>query len=80
MKETAAVPGNSDITGTKKRLTDETLLLGHVSLLTTLLLSKDDKYVITADRDEHIRVSWYPEAYTIEGYCLGHRKYGLDRA
>ncbi|KAL5492137.1 TRM82 [Sanghuangporus weigelae] len=67
--------GSSDFKATKKRLSDETLLLGHVSLLTTLTLSKDDKYIITADRDEHIRVSWYPEAYTIESYCLGHRKF-----
>lgn len=57
-----------------KRLQDESLLLGHVSLLTTFLLSPDEKYIITADRDEHIRVSWYPQAYTIEQFCLGHEK------
>ncbi|KAL5531395.1 hypothetical protein ACEPAG_4272 [Sanghuangporus baumii] len=67
--------GSSDFKATKRRLSDETLLLGHVSLLTTLTLSEDEKYIITADRDEHIRVSWYPEAYTIESYCLGHRKF-----
>ncbi|KAL5537175.1 TRM82 [Sanghuangporus sanghuang] len=67
--------GSSDFKAAKTRLSDETLLLGHVSLLTTLILSEDEKYIITADRDEHIRVSWYPEAYTIESYCLGHRKF-----
>ncbi|OCB91735.1 hypothetical protein A7U60_g992 [Sanghuangporus baumii] len=67
--------GTSDFKAAKTRLSDETLLLGHVSLLTTLILSEDEKYIITADRDEHIRVSWYPEAYTIESYCLGHRKF-----
>ncbi|KAG2355138.1 hypothetical protein BDR07DRAFT_1427131, partial [Suillus spraguei] len=25
--------------------------------------------------DEHIRISWYPQGYTIESYCLGHQKY-----
>ncbi|THU92732.1 hypothetical protein K435DRAFT_671619, partial [Dendrothele bispora CBS 962.96] len=52
-----------------------TLVLGHTSLLTTFLLTKDVKegfeYVITADRDEHIRVSWFPKGYVIEGFCLG---------
>ncbi|EED79232.1 predicted protein, partial [Postia placenta Mad-698-R] len=51
------------------------LILGHVSLLTCFLLSTDDKYILTADRDEHIRVSWFPQGYVIERYCLGHGKY-----
>ncbi|KAJ3543230.1 hypothetical protein NM688_g5882 [Phlebia brevispora] len=51
------------------------LILGHTSLLTTFLLTEDEKYVVSADRDEHIRVSWYPQGYVIERYCLGHRKY-----
>ncbi|PAV20199.1 WD40 domain containing protein [Pyrrhoderma noxium] len=62
-------------TRTAKRMHDESLILGHVSMLTALLLSEDEKYIITADRDEHIRISWYPEAYTIESYCLGHKKF-----
>ncbi|PBK99605.1 hypothetical protein ARMGADRAFT_1074461 [Armillaria gallica] len=47
------------------------LILGHTSLLTTFLLSPDEKYIIAADRDEHIRVSWYPQGYCIETFCLG---------
>ncbi|KAG0705553.1 WD40-repeat-containing domain protein [Suillus ampliporus] len=51
------------------------LILGHASLLTTFQLTADEQYIVTADRDEHIRVSWYPQGYTIESYCLGHQKY-----
>ncbi|EJD07318.1 uncharacterized protein FOMMEDRAFT_164318 [Fomitiporia mediterranea MF3/22] len=71
----ASLLQKSDSMVPSKRRVDESLLLGHVSLLTTLLLTKDEKYIITADRDEHIRVSWYPEAYTIERFCLGHKKF-----
>ncbi|KAH7926399.1 WD40 repeat-like protein [Leucogyrophana mollusca] len=51
------------------------LVLGHASLLTAALLTPDQQFIVTADRDEHIRVSWYPEGYTIESYCLGHQKF-----
>ncbi|KAI6024436.1 WD40-repeat-containing domain protein [Pisolithus marmoratus] len=51
------------------------LVLGHVSVLTGCLLTPNQDFIITSDRDEHIRVSWYPEGYVIESYCLGHEKY-----
>ncbi|KAF8817442.1 hypothetical protein BYT27DRAFT_7227146 [Phlegmacium glaucopus] len=51
------------------------LILGHASPLNAFLLATDEKYIVTADRDEHIRVSWYPKGYNIEMYCLGHLKF-----
>lgn len=62
------------------------LLLGHVSLLTDLACvtlfdrtSPDVRkrsYIITSDRDEHIRVSrGIPQTHVIEGYCLGHTEF-----
>ncbi|KAF6761502.1 guanine-N7--methyltransferase subunit Trm82 [Ephemerocybe angulata] len=51
------------------------LILGHVSPLNAMLLTDDEKYIITSDRDEHIRVSWYPQGFNIEMYCLGHHKF-----
>jgi tRNA (guanine-N(7)-)-methyltransferase subunit TRM82 len=58
------------------------LLLGHVSMLTDLLhvslrASQSPRhYIVTADRDEHIRVSrGPPQAHIIEGYCLGHSSF-----
>ena len=62
------------------------LLLGHVSLLTDLAcVSICDRtspfghrrdYIITSDRDEHIRVSrGIPQAHIVEGYCQGHAEF-----
>ena len=62
---------------------DHNLLLGHVSLLTDVMcvnlvspLHKPRNYILTADRDEHIRVSrGIPHAHMIDGYCLGHTEF-----
>ncbi|TVY84995.1 tRNA (guanine-N(7)-)-methyltransferase non-catalytic subunit trm82 [Lachnellula suecica] len=57
---------------------EHSLLLGHVSLLTDVKLAKSGErtYVITADRDEHIRVSrGIPKAHIIENFCLGHKEF-----
>jgi len=54
------------------------LLLGHVSMLTDIVLAENmnRSYIITADRDEHIRISrGIPQAHVIEGYCLGHKNF-----
>lgn len=62
---------------------DQKLLLGHVSLLTDIacvtLASpsyKPRNYILTSDRDEHIRISrGTPQAHIIDGYCLGHTEF-----
>ncbi|KZM18532.1 tRNA (guanine-N(7)-)-methyltransferase non-catalytic subunit trm82 [Ascochyta rabiei] len=54
------------------------LLLGHVSMLTDIVNVKVDtrSYIITADRDEHIRISrGLPQAHIIEGFCFGHEAF-----
>ena len=57
------------------------LLLGHVSLLTDVAIasaevsSKQRQFIVTADRDEHVRVSRYPQAHIIHTYCLGFRDF-----
>ncbi|XP_077978722.1 tRNA (guanine-N(7)-)-methyltransferase non-catalytic subunit wdr4-like [Glandiceps talaboti] len=48
------------------------MILGHLSMLLDVVVSEDDKFVITADRDEKIRVSHYPNGYNIHNYCLAH--------
>ncbi|KAL8943769.1 MAG: hypothetical protein Q9216_000875 [Gyalolechia sp. 2 TL-2023] len=62
------------------------LLLGHVSLLTDIVcvsMTRQDvssanerTYIITSDRDEHIRISrGMPQAHIIERFCLGHTQF-----
>lgn len=50
-------------------------LLGHLSLLLDILQTFDEKFIITSDRDEKIRVSCYPNTYNIQTYCLGHKEF-----
>jgi len=33
------------------------------------------KYLITADRDEKLRVSSWPRCFNVESYCLGHTRF-----
>ncbi|KAJ3006514.1 WD repeat-containing protein 4 [Thoreauomyces humboldtii] len=53
----------------------EALILGHVSMLTAMTMSKGGDYVLTADRDEKVRVSRYPLAFDIIQFCLGHKEF-----
>ena len=59
---------------------ERTLLLGHVSLLTAVALGHDSQrrpYIITADRDEHIRVSrgTAEQSHVTEAFCMGHDEF-----
>ncbi|KAK3259136.1 hypothetical protein CYMTET_31856 [Cymbomonas tetramitiformis] len=57
------------------------LLFGHCcSIVTDTKVTSDGKYLISADRDEKIRVSKVPRepekgAHEIQSYCLGHRSF-----
>nr|CAB3264955.1 pleiotropic regulator 1 [Phallusia mammillata] len=48
-------------------------VLGHVSMLLDVAVT--EKYLITADRDEKIRVSHKKMPYLIESFCLGHSEF-----
>ncbi|AGO13712.1 AaceriAGL159Wp [[Ashbya] aceris (nom. inval.)] len=65
-----------DIAG-KAEKKDPEPILGHVSMLTDIALVTDTKkkYVITADRDEHIKISHYPQSFVIDKWLFGHKEF-----
>jgi tRNA (guanine-N(7)-)-methyltransferase subunit TRM82 len=72
------------LTGTDAVLTEGTEdskiepILGHVSMLVDIKAAQKDngkQYIITADRDEHIRVTRYPQTYVIEHWLFGHTEF-----
>ena len=48
------------------------LMMGHLSVLLDMALVDNDRYLVTCDRDEKVRVSLFPNTYNIHCYCLGH--------
>jgi WD40 repeat protein len=53
------------------------VLLLLSSYPTAQILSPDYKKIITADRDEKIRICKFPNAYDIICFCLGHRRFSF---
>ncbi|XP_052235226.1 tRNA (guanine-N(7)-)-methyltransferase non-catalytic subunit wdr4-like isoform X2 [Dreissena polymorpha] len=51
------------------------LLLGHLSMVLDVCMTADDKFIVTCDRDEKIRISCYPNCYNIHAFCLHHTEY-----
>ena len=68
-------PSTGILTADPSRNIDADLLLGHVSLISTHLLTPEGKWIITADRDEHIRISRFPQSYIIERYLFGSENF-----
>ncbi|KAI5959800.1 TRM82 [Candida pseudojiufengensis] len=52
-------------------------ITGHVSMLTDILITNHNNknFLITSDRDEHIRISNFPKSYVIRNFLLNHENY-----
>ncbi|SMN21072.1 similar to Saccharomyces cerevisiae YDR165W TRM82 Subunit of a tRNA methyltransferase complex composed of Trm8p and Trm82p that catalyzes 7-methylguanosine modification of tRNA [Maudiozyma saulgeensis] len=53
-------------------------ILGHVSMLTDVLFKTDShgkKFIITSDRDEHIKVSHFPQSFIVDKWLFGHSQF-----
>lgn len=52
-------------------------ILGHVSMLTQVLMIpfEGKQYILTADRDEHIKVSYYPQTFVVKHWLFGHEEF-----
>ena len=51
----------------------DVLVAGHTaSVVTDLAITADHRYIVSADRDEKLRFSSFPDLETVENYGLGH--------
>ncbi|AMD19002.1 HBR101Wp [Eremothecium sinecaudum] len=53
-------------------------ILGHVSILTDIAMVKDKDgkhYILSADRDEHIKITHYPQSYIVDKWLFGHTQF-----
>jgi WD40 repeat protein len=69
--QNAMEDSDSESESSADRLTEQ--LFGHLSAATVGVISRN--IIITADRDEKIRIARYPRADIIESFLFGHRRY-----
>ncbi|XP_022168959.1 tRNA (guanine-N(7)-)-methyltransferase non-catalytic subunit WDR4 [Myzus persicae] len=50
-------------------------ILGHSSMILDICISDNEKFIVTCDNDEKIRVSHYPNGKNIVHYMMGHEAY-----
>ncbi|CAL9737134.1 tRNA (guanine-N(7)-)-methyltransferase non-catalytic subunit Trm82p [Monosporozyma servazzii] len=63
----------------EKSMGERKPILGHVSMLTDILFRKNSSnnkhFIITTDRDEHIKISNYPHSFVVDKWLFGHTEF-----
>lgn len=66
------------LTDTNVILTSDDCIMGHLSMLLDIAFfstNQNQQFILTTDRDEKVRLTHYPNAYNIQGFCLGHTEF-----
>lgn len=52
-------------------------IMGHVSMLSDVTVADHNgkQFIITGDRDEHVRVTHFPESFVVKHWLFGHREF-----
>eukprot|EP01083_Nonionella_stella_P033991 93011_1 len=48
---------------------------GHFSIVTDIVITPDQEFIISGDRDGKIRVSNWPNTFSIHQFCFGHTSF-----
>ncbi|CDO94014.1 unnamed protein product [Kluyveromyces dobzhanskii CBS 2104] len=71
-----AMPIQNDVVSSINE--EQAPISGHVSMLTDVNMVKDSEgkqYLISTDRDEHIRISHYPQTFIVDKWLFGHEEF-----
>ena len=75
--ETHATPAaaESEDSDADETSTQTELLFGHLAAVSTALYSAEKQLLVSADRDEKIRLTKFPKVWNIESFLFGHKRY-----
>jgi WD40 repeat protein len=58
-----------------KNMTETEILFGHLAAVSSALMSNKRSLLVSADRDEKIRIAQFPKYWNISSFLFGHKRY-----
>ena len=58
-----------------KNMTDSEILFGHLAAVSCSVMSQKRSLLVSADRDEKIRITQFPKVWNIASFLFGHKRY-----